>query len=183
MSRLLKRLWRDRRGVSALEFALVAPFLVFLAMGTIEFGRLILLTQKLQNSAFLFADLAARDKTLSEDKLDDIFLALDNLLQPFDLEGQGAAVITSVSAEADGDMVVNWQRIGGGELEVESIVGEEGGAAELPEGVEMAGGETLIVTEVCYAFAPIFRNLSSPALLRRVTYYKPRLGSLATLDD
>lgn len=68
-----RALWRDRRGVSALEFALVAPFLVLLAAGTIEFGRMMLLTQKLQNASFLFADLAARDKTLSEGKLDDIF--------------------------------------------------------------------------------------------------------------
>ncbi len=91
MRGLLLRLWRDRRGVSALEFALVAPFLVLLAVGTIEFGRLILLTQKLQNSSFMFADLAARGKSLSEGQLDDIFLAIGSLMKPFDLADGGAA--------------------------------------------------------------------------------------------
>ncbi|MER2509309.1 MAG: TadE/TadG family type IV pilus assembly protein [Amaricoccus sp.] len=181
MRGFFRALWRDRRGVSALEFALVAPFLVLLAAGTIEFGRMMLLTQKLQNASFLFADLAARDKTLSEGKLDDIFLALGNLMQPFDLADHGAAVITSVTAEAGGDALVNWQRIGAGELDIESDVGEDGGEAILPDDLEMAAGETLIVTEVYYAFAPIFGLTTSPDVLRRVTYYKPRLGSLSTL--
>lgn len=181
MRGMLSRLWRDRRGVSALEFALVAPFLVMLAAGTIEFGRLILLTQKLQNSSFMFADLAARGKSLSEGQLDDIFLAVGSLMQPFDLGDDGTAVITSVTGGVGGTAGVNWQRAGAGTLSVTSLIGQAGGAATLPANLALAEGETLIVTEVFYDFEPIFGMTAAAGVLSRVTYYKPRLGSLATL--
>lgn len=36
--RALRRLWRDRRGVEAVEFALVAPVLLVMTIGTLELG-------------------------------------------------------------------------------------------------------------------------------------------------
>lgn len=33
------RLWRDRHGASLMEFTIVFPFLIILALGTFEFGR------------------------------------------------------------------------------------------------------------------------------------------------
>ncbi len=39
---------RDRRGVAALEFALVAPVLLFLFLGTIELGRYFLTQQNIR---------------------------------------------------------------------------------------------------------------------------------------
>ena len=69
MRKFLTRLLQDRSGVSMAEFALIVPVLFVLAIGVIEAGRLILLTQKLQSGSFILADLAARDKTLSEEQL------------------------------------------------------------------------------------------------------------------
>jgi Flp pilus assembly protein TadG len=42
----------DKRGASALEFAIVAPILLLLVMGIIEFGRLMWTREALQQSAF-----------------------------------------------------------------------------------------------------------------------------------
>lgn len=103
MRRLLRRLWRDRSGVSAVEFALILPFLTALVVGTIEFGRLILVTQKLQNGSFILADLTARgdnNKPLAESDIKSIFLALDSTMKPFSLKSNGAAMLSSVSAVA-----------------------------------------------------------------------------------
>ena len=79
--RLLKPLG-DGRGFSAAEFALVLPILVLFSVGTVEYSRLILLTQKLQSGAFILADLTARDKTLSTAQLGNIFLAIDQVIAP-----------------------------------------------------------------------------------------------------
>ena len=181
MTGFLSRLWRDRSGISAVEFALVMPFLAVLAIGTIEFGRLIMLTQKLQNGSFILADLAARDKTLSEEQLANIFLALDNLIQPFEFEVSGTAVLSSVSVEPDGDTVINWQRVGAGELDVVSDLGAAGEEAVLPEDLTMTAGETLIVAEVFYDYQPIFGLTAAPNILHKVAYFKPRLGTLEAL--
>lgn len=51
MLRILKQLYRSRRGVTALEFAVVAPVLMMLMLGTIEFGRLLWTMQGLQMTA------------------------------------------------------------------------------------------------------------------------------------
>ena len=51
MRKLFKRLLQDRSGVSMAEFALIIPVLFVLAIGVIEAGRLILLTQKLQSGS------------------------------------------------------------------------------------------------------------------------------------
>jgi Flp pilus assembly protein TadG len=51
MKRRTRNLLTDRRGVAALEFALVSIPLMMLAFGTIEFGRLIWTRQALQATA------------------------------------------------------------------------------------------------------------------------------------
>lgn len=181
MFRFMRRLRRDTRGVSALEFALLLPVLVVLAVGTIEFGRLILLTQKLQNGTFILADLTARDRTLSEGQLENIFLALATLIEPFEFTDSGTAIVTSVVAPATGAPVIAWQRQGAGALSAESAIGATGAVAELPDTLALGANETLIVAELVYSYTPIFGMLADARTLRRSAYLKPRLGTLETL--
>jgi Flp pilus assembly protein TadG len=49
--RTLGALWRARSGVSALEFAILAPALAMLSLGTLEYGRLIWTTEALTQAA------------------------------------------------------------------------------------------------------------------------------------
>lgn len=181
MFRFLRRIRRDTRGVSALEFALLLPVLVVLAVGTIEFGRLILLTQKLQNGTFILADLAARDRTLSEEQLQNIFLALATLIEPFEFANSGTAIVSSVVSPASGPALIAWQRQGAGALTAQSAVGAAGAVADLPDTLVLAPNETLIVSEIVYSYTPIFGMLASDQTLRRTAYFKPRLGTLETL--
>ena len=132
MRGLLTRLRRDTRGIAASEFALILPILVMFSAGTIEYSRLILLTQKLQSGSFILADLTARDRTLSEEQLENIFLAIDNIIQPFEFDAQGMAIVSSVGVDASDDLVVNWQRTGPGALAATSEIGSEGDEATLP---------------------------------------------------
>jgi Flp pilus assembly protein TadG len=182
MRRLLTRLRRDVRGIAASEFALVLPILVMFSAGTIEYSRLILLTQKVQSGSFILADLTARDRTLSEGQLENIFMALPNIMQPFEFDGEGLAIVTSIGADPTTKTpVVNWQRSGSGTLEADSEVGGASGAATLPSDLKILPGETIISAEVYYTFEPLFGIGLAPRTIRRVAYYKPRLGSLEAL--
>ena len=182
MRAFLARLLPDRRAIAATEFALILPVLVAFSAGTMEFSRLILLTQKLQSSSFILADLAARDRTLSEDQLDNIFLAIDNVVQPFDFPADGRAVVSSIGVNGSNQTVVNWQRAGSGSLTATSVIGEEGEAATLPDGLDISAGETVIAAEVFYQFTPLFEIWLDPRVIHRISFYKPRLGTLETLD-
>lgn len=181
MQRLLTRLLRQTSGVAAMEFALVLPILVLFSAGTVEYSRLIMLTQKLQSSSFILADLTARDRTLSEDQLDNIFLAIDNVIQPFEFETSGKAIVSSVGVDAANHPVVNWQRSGSGALTATSTIGSQGGEATLPDEIDIHAGETVIAAEVFYSFTPLLGIGLAPRVIHKVAYYKPRLGSLDTL--
>jgi Flp pilus assembly protein TadG len=182
LPRRLRRLGRDRRGIAASEFALILPILVMFSAGTIEYSRLIMLTQKLQSSSFILADLTARDRTLSAGQLDNIFLALDNIIQPFPFDSEGKAIVTSIGYSAVlKKPIVNWQRSGAGTLASNSEVGEAGKEAKLPSDLTIAAGETIVAAEVYYDFKPLFGIGLAPRTIRRVAYYKPRLGALDTL--
>src|SRR5690606_24002629 len=97
MLRLLRRLRRDRRGSALVEFALTLPVLILLGIGGLDFVTYLLLQQKLQNAAFSFADLAARDKTLSVAQLDNIFMSVQHVTRPFDFAANGRAAVTGIS--------------------------------------------------------------------------------------
>ncbi len=47
---LFRRLLGDQRGVSAIEFAILAPVLFTLLLGTIEFGRMFYIRQGMENA-------------------------------------------------------------------------------------------------------------------------------------
>ncbi len=164
-----------------MEFAFILPVLVLMAVAIADFGRLLLLTHKLQNGAFILADLTGRDQTLSVAQLDNIFLALQDLVEPFEFNGAGKVIISSVSGDGDGGSTVNWQRTGAGDLDVGSTVGTEGGDGTLPDGFTLGSGETIIVAEVAFNYVPMFGIATSEHVLHKVAYIKPRLGTLETL--
>lgn len=177
----LRRLWRDLRGVSAIEFAMVVPIIAALAIGTIEYGRMILISQKLQNGTFILGDLAARDKTLSEEQLDSIFLALNNVIQPYEFDESGTAIISGIEIAPNGAPIINWRRSGAGGLAETSRIGSLGGVATLPPELTFTSGETLIVSEVFYDFQPLFGVTTGRQVLYKTSYVKPRLGTLTSI--
>jgi hypothetical protein len=182
--RVLARLWRDRRGITAMEFALILPILVMFSAGTIEYSRLILMTQKLQSGAFILADLTAResDEALTTEQLGSIFLAIDEVVRPFEFGTNGRAVVSSIGATAENLPILNWQCSGAGDIEATSQLGSEIGAeVALPEELGIVEGETIIAAEVFFDFDPLFGVGLAPRVIRRVAYFKPRLGELASM--
>ena len=177
----LRRFALDQSAVSAVEFALVAPVLLLLSLGTVEVGRFALLALKLQHAATTLADLATREEELSAATLDGLFAATRHVTAPFDLEGNGLVVVTGVSAEDGEGATVSWQR-SRGDLEVESEVGSVGAAARLPAELTVDDGETVVSAEVFFRHQPWLLGLVPETTLRRIALYRPRLGTLRNLE-
>lgn len=185
MSPAVRAFLRDVRGVSALEFALILPLLVLVSLGTIETSRLILLTQKLQSAAFTLSDLTARiadDDGNRAATLHNVFLGVEQVIRPFDFSAHGQSIVTAIrSPAADSTPVVGWQCLGSGSLGVGSEVGETGLSAALPAALGIKKGETIVASEVYFDFHPLFGiGLLPSRVIRRVAFFKPRLGELAT---
>lgn len=183
MRRALARLLRDDGAVSAVEFALILPMLVMFSAGTIEYSRLLLLTQKLQSGAFILADLTARNNNdLHTQDLSNIFLALDQVVRPFAFAGNGRAYVSSIGADEDDEPFLWWQCAGAGSLDVESALVDGDEIAPLPGDIPLKHGDTLIAAEVFFHFDPLFGIGLAPRTIHRVAFYKPRLGELTELE-
>ena len=85
--------------------------------------------------------------TLSEDQLENIFLAIDQIIQPFDFAAAGKAIVTSIGVDASNDVVVNWQRDGSGAL----AVSDDARRCD-------RHSETLIQTPTCDRFCWVLRE-------------------------
>ncbi|MCB1650884.1 MAG: pilus assembly protein [Alphaproteobacteria bacterium] len=59
---VLKLYFKSRSGASAVEFALLAPLLILMLIGTVDFGFFTMERMRLQNTAAAAADYVARAK-------------------------------------------------------------------------------------------------------------------------
>ena len=83
-----RRRQRGRPGAAAVEFALVAPLLVMLVLGMIEFGRMMMVEQILTNAA----REGARKAVLPGVTKTQVESAVDSYLQNSSVSGQSRTV-------------------------------------------------------------------------------------------
>ena len=177
----LRRLMKDRKGSLAIEMAMAMPVLAGLLLGGIEVTRFVLLNQKIERASATMADLVSQAENLAEGDLDNLFIASGYVVEPFDLSGDGRVIVSSIGMLGTASPVVNWQR-GFGAGSGSSAFGTEGAAAVLPGTFTIQDGESIIVAEAFYDFAPVFsESVIASSTLTRYSILRPRFGSLATL--
>ena len=146
----------DHKGLVFVEFAFVVPVLALMLLGVVDVGRYFLAHQKMQRTASTVADLVAQDDSLSVAEVQEIITASRFVMTPFVLGENGVVTVSSVSANEDGDTVINWQQSGGGTLAETSRVGTAGGAATMPGTFVVPDEQTVIVAEVWYVGGGFF---------------------------
>ncbi|MEO1020159.1 MAG: TadE/TadG family type IV pilus assembly protein [Pseudomonadota bacterium] len=178
----LPRFLADRCGITAVEFALIFPILLGMGLGLIEVGRFALLNMKLEQAANTIADLSTRDQNLTVATLNDLFAAVEHILEPFEMGSDGLVVVTGVVRINGGAPEVTWQGEGAGSLPEASNIGAIGENAVIPESIVMADGETLVAAEVFYDYDSWLLALITDRVISHVVYYRPRMGTLQTLS-
>lgn len=160
---------RDQRGVSAVEFALLAPFMIALYLGSVQLTLGLTADRKVSQVANSVADLVTQDDFVTDDDLVDIYAAADAILNPFDTAPLSLR-ITSVRMDADGEIFVDWSEGDGmTPLDTDSL-------PELPDGL-MAPMNSIIMVEANYTFATNLGELTkTPITLSDTAYLRPRRG-------
>lgn len=144
---LLARFRRDGRGVSAIEFAFIAPILILLYVGVAEIGNALTLFRRTSTVATTAADLTAQMKTVSTADLADIVAASSAILTPYSTTPL-TIVLTSVVADATNKTTVAWSYANKGAARA------IGSSYAVPPGLTEANS-SVIVAEVTYAFTPL----------------------------
>jgi len=168
---LIRRFRDDRRGVAIIEFALLAPILVTLYLGSVELTLAFQAQQRLAHLAQAMADMASQNRTITTAEIDDILAAGTVMAHPLSPAPLGQR-IASVTAGAGGALTVDWQR---------SRQYTAPGAPTTPSGY-LAANESVIVADVTYDYTPVF-TLILPQTIRfeRRAYLRPRLSDKVDL--
>jgi Flp pilus assembly protein TadG len=163
------RRWRsDRRGLAAIEFALIFPVMVGMYMGSVEVSQVLTLNRKITTITAATSDLVAQEKTIDDDKIADIFTAASSMIVPYD-ETPISIVVTSVVAHpTNGSTTVDWSDARNGSART------PGQAITVPAGL-VGNGESIILTEVSYQYDSIIGQFVAEGFTVEDKFYaKPR---------
>lgn len=163
---LLKRLRRDRRGVSAIEFAFIAPILITMYFCLTEFCQAYMAQKRASHVTSTIADLVAQQTDVTQADLDDVFRVGDLVMRPYPSSSL-SQTISSVAMDDRGRTSVEWSRDSGG--------GRGSSNISLPDDL-IEEGETIIVAEVAYTYdSPVDFMLQDGITFRSTYYLRPRL--------
>lgn len=108
MRRLIQRFRRDRRGVSAIEFAFIAPVMIFLYFGLAEFSGALIADRNVNLVASELDDLATQPtKVSASTDIPDMIAATSNIMAPLSTSSLSVRLI-QVYADASGKTWVDW---------------------------------------------------------------------------
>lgn len=94
----------DDKGVAAVEFALIAPLLVLLFLGTVETSYAVSVDRKISRTVSAIADLVTQSSQLSEDELRGLMKISANIMNPY--SDVPCIVISTISIESNQAKVV-----------------------------------------------------------------------------
>lgn len=111
ISKYLPALSKDNKGIAAVEFALVAPFIIVLMLASVDAVFALTAKRKVAVATHAIADLSARAQNLSDADLEAIAGLGRLIMTPFDVS-QSRIAITGVEVLPSGTQgVVRWSHL------------------------------------------------------------------------
>jgi Flp pilus assembly protein TadG len=168
MLQRLRRFVAARKGSAALEFAIIAPMMVFLLFGSVDLLDMLNVNKRVQNATASLADVVSRDTEVSNDEIAGLWAALDVLMFPDD-GGTLNIRVSSVSIESTSTARVVWSEGHGmGARTANSTV-------SLPSAM-MTPGSSVIMAEAEYSYnSPLGFLLPGAVSLDHNAYRRSRL--------
>jgi Flp pilus assembly protein TadG len=163
---LLRRLTRDARGVSAVEFALVAPLMIALYLGCVEVSEGVAADRKVTLVASTVANLVAQSTALSASDLSNIFDASTAIMAPYSTSNVQITV-SCLAIDANKNVTVKWSETRNGT--------KLSGAVSIPSDLKLANSQ-LIYSTVSYPYKPTMGyTITGTLTLSEKMYMMPRI--------
>lgn len=183
-SRLIRRFLLARRGVAAVEFALILPIMLLVYIGTVEASALISMDRRVQTVAGSVGDLVARQqKSVTSAELLDYFRASETIMALNDRSALVQTVsVIRVPANANNPPTVLWSRKHQGYANSIQTGHAPNSTYDLPaEIATLARGGYVVVSEAAYLYTPLLGIVfKDPLNLYRENFYMPRAGGSIT---
>ena len=168
-----RRFAGDKRGVSAVEFALLLPLMVTLFLGSTEVSQAISASRKVTLVSRTVADLVSQVATVNNSSMSDILKASSAITSPFSADGL-MVTVSCVDIDANGKATIGWSDT------LNGTAHGVGSAVTLPAALNVAN-TSLIWTEVQYNYKPTIGYVITGTLaLKDRMYMRPRVSATVT---
>jgi len=173
LSGAFRRIGRDERGVSAVEFAMLLPLMLTLYFGAVEVSQAVAVDRKVTLSARSVADLVAQAQSVTNSDVSDILDAASSVTAPYPNVNL-TVTISQIKIDAQGNATVSWS-------DARNTTAKTPGAAvTIPSALKIAN-TYLILGEVQYAYKPTIGYVITGTLnLKDQIYMRPRQGTSVT---
>lgn len=166
---------RNRRGVAAMEFAMIAPFLVALVLSIIEISLRVRAADSFQRFLQQSGDYFSREDQLFTTDIDAMYAAVPDIMAPLDTTGRVDFDVASIGYIPDGSPELLWRRYRG----------------EAPSDIDIASmnglgapGESVIRVGATFRYdTPVSALLGYDGMtLKSSVVYRPRVTRLIAID-
>jgi Flp pilus assembly protein TadG len=163
-----RRFASDRRAVAAVEFAVVLPFLMIMAFGSIEVADGITVQRKVTHVTSSIGDLVAQSKVITNADMANIMKVTTSIIEPYPEEPL-KVIVSGVVLDANSNATVLWSDAKNTDpLTIGSPV-------VIPNDLK-APNTFLVVSDTNYVYTPNVAYLISGSIpLNDRFYLKPRL--------
>ena len=159
----------DRRGVSAVEFAMLLPLMVALYLGGVEISTGIAIDRKVTLVARTLADLVSQASSVNTTDVNNILAASASVVAPYD-DSKLKITVTSVKVDSQGNASVAWSDTKNGSARA------VGSTVTLPSALNVPS-TSLIWAETQYAYTPsVGFMITGTRNLTDQIYMRPRLS-------
>jgi Flp pilus assembly protein TadG len=171
-----RRFANDRRGMAAVEFALIAPALIFIVMGVFEMSLRFRAANEATRYVHEIADLVARDNTSNSADLKSLYDASTEMMMPVtSTNGLSLDVVAiGYKANTNKDPYILWRRYSGSM--VDFSLDQSNGLAD--------SGESVLRVGLRYQYKSVLTTLfGGPTMaIERYAYARPRDNRLIQMD-
>ena len=167
----------DIKGLSGVEFALIAPMLIGIYLGVAETALGVTNSRKVSRVAATLSDLVAQSESITASQVDGIMNAASSVMEPYTSSPLKIHVI-GVSIDANGVARVAWSRKKGN-----TAVPAVGSIYPIPINIKIPNS-FLIVSKVTYDYSPgIGSNLVNTFHFNEINYNVPRTSSTVSFSN
>ena len=161
----------DRRGMAAVEFALVLPLMLALYLGCVEFSQAYSISRQVTLIASTVANLTGRATTLATSDMTGILSASTEIISPYSASGL-AVTVSCLSISSKGAATVSWSATLNGTART---IGATVTNPPIPSALAVPNSK-LIFSEVSYPYTPNLGYVITGTLnLADHMYQSPRM--------
>jgi Flp pilus assembly protein TadG len=172
----LGRCAKERRGVAAIEFAILLPMMMTLFLGSVEVTTGAAIQRKVTLTARALADLSSQFTVIADADMSNILNASADIIAPY-ASGHLASVVSELSIGANGNATVVWSdTLNGTARTVGQII-------SIPANLAVAN-TYLLLGEAQYSYQPSYGYVITGKLtLNDQIYMRPRQSNSVVRND